>query len=90
MFQCSNIDNLYKRISDLKKEDIKKLIEWLQKQPHMPHIPEYYLTFYLQSCCFSVEQTKIALDNSVTIKTLCSEIFHFRGMEEIREAASVT
>lgn len=32
----ANVEDIYDRYKDLKKEHVKSLQEWLNKQPHLP------------------------------------------------------
>lgn len=83
-----SVENIYDAKPNL-KNDIEKLREWVQKQPHFPEFDERYLVYFVDSCYYSLEKTKVALDNFLTTRSLCPEMFHFNGMVEFKETAAV-
>lgn len=88
MSGLNNTENNYKTNPNLEK-DVKKLKDWLEKQPHLPNIDESRLIFFVHNCYNSVEKAKSALDNYLTIRTLCPEMFCYKSHDEFKQAASV-
>lgn len=43
MPQLAIVENEYKKFPDLKKDEVLKLQEWVQKQPHLPNITGTYI-----------------------------------------------
>lgn len=86
----SIIHSLYEKNPKLKKEDIDKLKEWEEKQPHLPKSSEFILIMFLHSCYYSIQQAKITIDNFYTTKTLCPELLLYKGIEAVKKEAAVS
>ncbi|KAB0791292.1 hypothetical protein PPYR_03092 [Photinus pyralis] len=67
-----------RRASQLKREDVQCLREWLAKQPHLPEILEMEMIFFLLSCDCSIEMTKATIDSHYTLLALSPEIYGAR------------
>ncbi|XP_060534442.1 alpha-tocopherol transfer protein-like [Cylas formicarius] len=70
-----DVNELYKRDAKLKKEDVGIIMDWAEKQRHLPKITELQATLALHSCFYRVEAAKNCLDSYFTIRTHCPEIF---------------
>lgn len=71
----ATLEGEFKRNKDLKKDDLDKLREWAESQPHLPKISDVQLAIFFHSCYYSNEATKICIDNYYTCKLLCPEFF---------------
>lgn len=46
VLQLASVEEQYKRFKELKPEDVKCLMEWAEKQPHLPKISgKFFLSF---------------------------------------------
>lgn len=45
--KLAKIDEQYKKFPEIKKEDVEKILDWANKQPHLPKITgeEYFFKF---------------------------------------------
>ncbi|XP_059622651.1 alpha-tocopherol transfer protein-like [Phlebotomus argentipes] len=70
----------YAKHRDLKREDVRNILEWLCRQPHLPNITESEAIFFLYACYNSIEQTKKTIDNYYTIRTHTVDLFRNRDV----------
>lgn len=75
----ADVENEYAKNKNLRKEDIRALREWADKQPHLPKISELQFILFLQSCYFSIEMAKGTIDTYFMIKSLWPEFFANRN-----------
>lgn len=72
------VDEEYKKNKNLKPEDVKSLINWLEMQPHLPKISELQTILFLHSVFYSNESAKNVIDTYYTCRTHCPEFFDKR------------
>ncbi|KAE8736654.1 hypothetical protein FOCC_FOCC017891 [Frankliniella occidentalis] len=61
---------------EITKDDVKRLREWLKKQPHLPsHMEDERLERFLYGCKFSLERTKHVLDTYYRVRATSPDIF---------------
>ncbi|KAK5638640.1 hypothetical protein RI129_012935 [Pyrocoelia pectoralis] len=77
----SSVDLEYQKRMELRREDVQMIKEWLGKQPHLPEMEEFEIITILLSCNYSVELTKVTIDNYYTLKSLTPEIFRKRDLK---------
>ncbi|KAB0791295.1 hypothetical protein PPYR_03095 [Photinus pyralis] len=83
-FSFVDVELQYEKVKGLRREDVAYLKEWLLRQPHLPQLRELDIMAFLQSCDFSIEMTKVTIDNYYTIKTFCREVFGPRDAEKVK------
>lgn len=71
----ASVEREYEKRERLKREDVGYLQEWLEKQPHIPEMLELEIILILHACKYSVEVTKITIDNYYTMRALSPEVF---------------
>lgn len=69
------INEEYKENPEISRDEIKKLLEWIKQQPHLPEISEIEAIQFFHSCLFSMEFAKQTIDINFTVKTHCPEFF---------------
>lgn len=74
----------YEKNDGLRKEDVNKLMEWCEKQSHLPKLSEITVILFLQSCYYNNELAKQALENFFVAKTRCAEIFKNRDPAKLK------
>ncbi|XP_069682750.1 retinaldehyde-binding protein 1-like [Periplaneta americana] len=80
------------RNSNLKKENMDYLREWMSKQPHLPSgVTDEQLILFLNCCQHSLEACKQTIEAYYTIRTHAPELFGNRDPQsrEIQQALSI-
>lgn len=70
-----NVDDEYRKFPEMKKDEVLKIVKWVNQQPHLPNISESYVILFYHACHYSSEQTKNTIDIHYTIRTHCPEFF---------------
>ncbi|XP_063709295.1 uncharacterized protein LOC134837834 [Culicoides brevitarsis] len=76
-----NIEDQYKKFPSLKRDEVKKLMDWCQKQAHLPrNITELEVILFLHSNYNKIEATKTTIDNYYTCRTHMGMFFGSRDV----------
>ncbi|KAF5300663.1 hypothetical protein FQA39_LY19131 [Lamprigera yunnana] len=70
-----DVEDVYAKNKDIKKDHVKTLQEWAKKQPHLPTITELQFVTFLHSCYFNIEMAKTTIENFYTYRAHCPEFF---------------
>ncbi|KAJ3663847.1 hypothetical protein Zmor_008068 [Zophobas morio] len=84
-----DIDEIYAKDKRIKREDVRILKEWLQKQEHLPQMTETQIIIFLHTCFYSIEQAKANIESFWTKRTLYYYCFKPLDKEELRTNSSV-
>lgn len=78
------IEREYEKNPDISPEDIKKLRDWLQTQPHLPGhlLTDVDLLITCHCCDKSQEVTKQVLDLHYTLRTMFHQFFKDRSFDK--------
>ncbi|XP_037037520.1 alpha-tocopherol transfer protein-like [Bradysia coprophila] len=75
-----HIEDEYRKFSELKRDEILKLMDWCLRQPHLPNLTELEIVIFFHSCYNSVVMTQLRIDAAFTIRTHCPEFFANRDV----------
>ncbi|XP_065223524.1 alpha-tocopherol transfer protein-like [Planococcus citri] len=80
-FEHQTCEEEYARDPKLDKEDIQQLMQWIEKQPHMPRVSEYHVMQYYHCSDYSQQKAKDLLDLHYAYRNEALELFHGPGYE---------
>ncbi|KRT83472.1 CRAL-TRIO domain containing protein, partial [Oryctes borbonicus] len=83
MPKYQDVDSQYSKDPKIRKEDVRILLEWMARQPHLPKIDEYKVILFLQSCYYRIESAKNTIENYYTVRAHCPEFFANRNLRAI-------
>lgn len=83
MVQLYDVNLIYKKFPECKKEDVQKLEDWAKLQPHLPQLTELQLALFLHCCFYSNEAAKVCIDNYYTIRAVSPEFFANRNPTQL-------
>lgn len=67
-----DVELLYGKYPDLKREYVQQINEWIARQPHLPKISDLEIACFLRATNCSVEAAKCRIDNFYTCRTRIS------------------
>ncbi|XP_050502664.1 alpha-tocopherol transfer protein-like [Diabrotica virgifera virgifera] len=79
-FKIIDVEEIYNNDNNLKKEDVNMLMEWAEKQPHLPKVSELIMACFLHSCFYKIEAAKSAIDVYFTGSTVNPDMFQFKNV----------
>ncbi|XP_063696841.1 clavesin-1-like [Culicoides brevitarsis] len=69
------MQELYKKIPELKESDVATIRDWMSKQPHLPELTDQEIANFLHARYFSIEATKKLIESNLTIRTHAKDLF---------------
>lgn len=75
-----NMEDLYQKFPELKREDVAHIREWMKKQPHLPGITDQEIALHLHAKYFSIEAAKVQIDTDLSLRTHATAIFSSRDV----------
>lgn len=75
-----SMEDLYKKCPELKSSDVAQIREWMEKQPHLPKMIDQEIANFLHARNFSIESTKTLIENHLTVRTHCKDLFSSRDV----------
>ncbi|XP_017768456.1 PREDICTED: alpha-tocopherol transfer protein-like [Nicrophorus vespilloides] len=70
-----DVEKEYVKCPELQKEDVTKILEWMETQPHLPKMTEMQAVLFLHSNYFDSEKSKRCIENFFTTRSRCPEFF---------------
>ncbi|XP_047511397.1 retinaldehyde-binding protein 1-like [Pieris napi] len=85
--QQFSLEEEYKKKNGISSSDVQELRQWLKTQPHLPekYITDLDLIFAYHSCERSSGVTKQVLDLHYTLRTLFTNFFKNRRVEDVEQ-----
>ncbi|XP_055854077.1 alpha-tocopherol transfer protein-like [Episyrphus balteatus] len=81
MKNLASVEEQYRRFPEMDKQDVLKLKQWVQQQPHMPNLSELDVILFFHACYYSMELTKRTIETNLSIRTHVPEFFHNLDIE---------
>ncbi|XP_077290372.1 alpha-tocopherol transfer protein-like [Arctopsyche grandis] len=72
------VEEEFKKNSQLSKDSLDSMRDWIEKQPHLPKLSDLDIVFFLHSCFYSMEKAKYTIETYYTVRTHVPEFFSNR------------
>ncbi|XP_017855598.1 PREDICTED: alpha-tocopherol transfer protein-like [Drosophila arizonae] len=74
--KLADLDEQYKRFPQIKREEMRKFVDWIHAQPHFsPHFSEGEALHFFHACKYSMEMAKQVLETNLTARTHLDDFF---------------
>ncbi|XP_073834124.1 clavesin-2-like [Musca autumnalis] len=75
MWKFFDLDEQYRRFPAIKRDEVQKLVKWVNGQLHLPQLTEHEVLLFYQACSHQIEYTKQVIDDSLTFRTQNEDFF---------------
>ncbi|XP_058835296.1 alpha-tocopherol transfer protein-like isoform X3 [Topomyia yanbarensis] len=75
MVNYASVAELYKRYSQLRKQDVEELDQWVRGQSHLPLVTELELVLFIHSNYYNMDAAKKTVEAYFTFRTSCKDFF---------------
>ena len=73
--KVAELDAQYAKFPDIQRNEVRKFVQWIQVQKHIPDLSEEEALHFFHACNYSMEISKQVLDINLTCRTHVKEFF---------------
>ncbi|KAJ3651837.1 hypothetical protein Zmor_017845 [Zophobas morio] len=81
--QFIDIETEYEKNKQVQRKQVRKFMDWINQQPHLPKITEFQALTFLHSCYYDEDAAKKTADVFFTVKTSNPNVFRMRDPHKL-------